>query len=402
MSQATEAKTTENTSVRPFEINFPDEELSELRRRIEATRWPEKELVDDQSQGVQLATMQNLADYWATDYDWRKCEAKLKALPNFITEIDGLDIHFIHARSKHEDALPLIVTHGWPGSVVEQLKIVEPLTDPTAYGGTEADAFHLVIPSMAGYGFSAKPTTPGWGPERMAGAWGVLMERLGYDRYVAQGGDWGAVITELMGLYEPEGLAAIHTNMPSAVPLDILQKAVTGAPKPDGLSAEEGRAYDRLVLFFTKGLAYAQEMAARPQTLYGLSDSPIALAAWMIDHDLLSYEMIARSFAGVDEGLTRDDVLDNVTLFWLTNTGVSASRLYAYAPNFFAPFGVKIPIAISAFPDELYPCPRSWAERAYPQLIHYNQLPKGGHFAAWEQPESMVSELRTAFKTLRN
>jgi pimeloyl-ACP methyl ester carboxylesterase len=321
--------------------------------------------------------------------------------PNFITEIDGLDFHFVHIRSKHENALPIIITHGWPGSVVEQLKIVGPLTDPTSYGGNAEDAFDVVIPSLAGYGFSAKPTEPGWTPERMARAWDVLMKRLGYENYVAQGGDWGAVITELMGLQAPDGLAAIHTNMPSAVPIDYLQAAASGAPRPGGLSDEEIRPYDRLVLFFTKGLAYAQEMALRPQTLYGLADSPIALAAWMIDHDLLSYEMIARSFDGVDEGLTPDDVLDNVTLFWLTNTGVSASRLYAYAPHFFAPFGVKIPVAVSAFPDELYQVPKGWAERAYPNLIHYNRLPKGGHFAAWEQPALLTQELRASFKSVR-
>jgi pimeloyl-ACP methyl ester carboxylesterase len=396
-----------DAGIRPFSYHATDEELADMRRRIEAVRWPDREVVDDQSQGVQLATIQALAQYWLNDYDWRRCEARINAFPNFITEIDGLDIHFIHVRSRHENALPMIVTHGWPGSVVEQLKIVGPLTDPTAHGGTEADAFHLVIPSMPGYGFSGKPTATGWDGPRIARAWDVLMKRLGYQRYVAQGGDWGALITELLGVMAPEGLAAIHTNMPSTVPGDILTKAIAGAAEPDGLSAEESQAYGRLLVFFAKGLGYALEMGARPQTLYGLADSPVALAAWMIDHDLKSYEMIARSFAGVDEGLTRDDVLDNVTLFWLTNTGVSASRLYwenkfLVGIRLFQPFGVKVPIAVSAFPDEIYPVPRSWAEQTYgANLIHYNQLPKGGHFAAWEQPGFVVDELRTAFRSIR-
>jgi pimeloyl-ACP methyl ester carboxylesterase len=345
--------------------------------------------------------MQQLAQYWGTQYDWRKCEAKLNALPNFITEIDGLDIHFIHVRSKHDDALPLIVTHGWPGSVLEQMKIVDPLTNPTAHGGSASDAFHLVIPSMPGYGFSGKPTAPGWGPEHIARAWVELMKRLGYKKFVAQGGDWGALITQLMGQQAAPELLAIHTNMPGAVPPDIQNAALAGAPAPPGLSADEARAYDRLVLFYTKGLAYALEMGNRPQTLYGIADSPIGLAAWMIDHDKSSYEMIARVFDGKTEGLTRDDVLDNITLFWLTNTGVSASRLYwenKFA--FFTPKNVSIPVAVSVFPDELYPCPRNWAEKAFPKLIHYNKLPKGGHFAAWEQPALLSSEVRTAFRSL--
>ena len=390
-----------DTRIRPFQSHFPDEDLADLRRRIVATRWPERETVADSSQGVQLATMRKLADYWATDYDWRKCEARLNALPNFVTEIDGLDIHFIHVRSKHEDALPIIVTHGWPGSVVEQLKIIEPLTDPTAHGGSAADAFHVVIPSMPGYAFSGKPTTTGWDPPRIARAWTTLMGRLGYDRFVAQGGDWGAAITEQMGVQAPPGLVAIHTNMPSAVPPEIWAALPSHTPPP-GLSADEQHAFERLDYFFTHGLAYAQEMGGRPQTLYGIADSPIGLAAWFLDHDLKSYELIARVFDGVEEGLTRDDVLDNITITWLTNSAISEARLYwENKLVFFQPMGVEIPIAVSAYPDELYPCPKSWAERVYPRLIHYNRLPKGGHFAAWEQPESFTQELRAGFRSIR-
>jgi pimeloyl-ACP methyl ester carboxylesterase len=392
----------EDNAIRPFHINIPEEELVDLRRRIAATRWPEQETVTDQSQGVQLATMQKLADYWTKDYDWRKVEARLNALPQFVTNIDGLDIHFIHVRSKHPDALPLIVTHGWPGSIIEQLKIIDPLTNPTAHGGSVSDAFHLVIPSMAGYGFSGKPTTTGWGPDRMARAWVVLMKRLGYTRFVAQGGDWGALITDLMGVHAAPELLGIHTNMPGAVPPDIDKAAFVGAPPPAGLSDDERHAYDQLAFFYTQDLAYAQEMGTRPQTLYGIADSPVGLAAWILDHDVLSYELIARAFDGKREGLTRDDVLDNITLFWLTNTAISAARLYW--ENKFSFFNVKnvsIPVAVSAFPDELYPAPRSWAERAYPNLIHYNKLDKGGHFAAWEQPELLSTELREAFRPLR-
>jgi pimeloyl-ACP methyl ester carboxylesterase len=358
--------------------------------------------VKDATQGVQLATTQALARYWASDYDWRKVEAKLKALPNFVTEIDGLDIHFIHVRSKHEEALPLIVTHGWPGSVIEQLKIIEPLTNPTAYGGSAADAFHLVIPSMPGYGFSGKPTATGWGPEHIARAWSVLMSRLGYTKYVAQGGDWGALITQLMGATAPPGLLGIHTNMPGAVPPEIDKAAFAGAPAPSGLSDDEKHAYDQLVFFYKQGLSYAQEMKFRPQTLYGISDSPIGLASWIIDHDASSYALIARVFNGESEGLSRDDILDNITLYWLTNTGISSARLYAENNlAFFAPKHVAIPVAVSVYPDELYAAPRSWAEQAYPKLIHYNRLPKGGHFAAWEQPEFFTQEMRESFKTLR-
>jgi pimeloyl-ACP methyl ester carboxylesterase len=405
------AKPPSATAIRPFaKIEFPEAELKALRTRIEATRWPEKETVKpvqrqetkDQSQGVQLATMQKLARYWATDYDWRKCEARLNALQHFITEIDGLDIHFIHVRSKHEDALPLIVTHGWPGSVIEQLKIVEPLTDPTAHGGKASDAFHLVIPSMPGFGFSGKPTTTGWGPDHIASAWIKLMKVLGYKRFVAQGGDWGALIVDLMAVEAPPELLGIHTNMPGAVPPEIDKAAFIGAPAPDGLSAEEKNAYDQLAFFYTLDLAYAQEMGTRPQTLYGIADSPVGLAAWILDHDARSLELIARVFDGKSEGLTRDDVLDNITLFWLTNTGVSTARLYW--ENKFSFFNVKnvaIPVAVSVFPDELYPAPRSWAEKAYPKLIHFNRLDRGGHFAAWEQPELFVEEVRTGFRSLR-
>jgi pimeloyl-ACP methyl ester carboxylesterase len=389
-------------TIRPFRVHFPDEALADLKRRVAATRWPERETVTDPSQGVQLATMQNLARYWTTDYDWRKVEARLNALPNFVTHIDGLDIHFIHVRSKHPNALPVIITHGWPGSITEQLKIVDPLTNPTAHGGSAADAFDVVIPSMPGYGFSGKPTTTGWGPDRIARAWAVLMKRLGYTRYVAQGGDWGALVTELMGVQAPPELLGIHINMPATVPAEIDKAAFAGAPPPSGLAADERHAYDRLVFFYTKGLAYAQEMGNRPQTLYGIEDSPIGLAAWMCDHDALSYELIARVFDGQREGLTRDDVLDNVTLYWLTKTAVSSARLYWENKNaFFAPKNIAIPVAVSVFPDELYPAPRSWAERAYSKLIYYNKLDKGGHFAAWEQPQLLVPDLRAGFKSLR-
>jgi pimeloyl-ACP methyl ester carboxylesterase len=391
----------EATAIRPFQVSTPDAELTELRRRITATRFPEKETVADFSQGVPLATTQKLARYWATEYDWRKVEARLNAVPNFITEIDGLDIHFIHVRSKHENALPVLISHGWPGSIVEQLKIIEPLTNPTAHGGTAADAFHVVIPSMPGYGFSGKPTETGWGAERIARAWIVLMKSLGYTSYVAQGGDWGSVVVDLMGVQAPRGLLGIHVNMPGVIPPAIDAAAFAGAPVPAGLSADEKHAYEQVAAFY-KDVYYALYMGTRPQTLTAFADSPVGLATFMIDHDARSLELIARSFNGVAEGLTRDDVLDNITLFWLTNTGVSAARLYWERKiGFFTPKGVKIPVAVSAFPDELFQAPKTWAEQAYPNLIHYNKLPKGGHFAAWEQPKFLSEELRAGFKSLR-
>jgi pimeloyl-ACP methyl ester carboxylesterase len=400
-STSAAAEATNGNTVRPFNVDVPEEELADLRNRISATRWPDRET--DASQGVQLETIQALASYWATDYDWRKFEEPFAALPHFITEIDGVDIHFIHVRSDHEDALPLVVTHGWPGSTIEQLKIIDPLTNPTEHGASASDAFHLVIPSLPGHGFSAKPTETGWDPIRIAKAWVVLMKRLGYTQFVAQGGDWGNAVSEQMALLEPPELLGIHTNMPATVPPEVSKALASGGSEPAGLSADEKTAYEVLAHFFATGVAYASEMANRPQTLYGIADSPVGLAAWMLDHDVRSYELIARAFAGQPGGLSRDDVLNNVTHYWLTNTGVSSGRLYWESKlAFFDVKGIEIPVGVSVFPDELYPAPQSWAEKAYPKLIHFNDsLDEGGHFAAWEQPQAFSEELRETFRSLR-
>jgi pimeloyl-ACP methyl ester carboxylesterase len=401
------APAAESGAIRPFRIGVPEEELANLRERVLMTRWPDRETVVDPSQGVQLKTVRQLAEYWQRDYDWRKVEARLKAVPQYVTEIDGLDIHFIHVRSRHDNALPMIVTHGWPGSIIEQMKIIDPLTNPTAHGASASDAFHLVIPSLPGHGFSAKPTAPGWTPVSIARAWATLMQRLGYTRYVAQGGDWGNAVSEVMALQQPAGLVGIHTNMAATVPADVSKALSEGGRPPAGLSTDEKHAWDQLDDFYKHGLAYAQEMSNRPQTLYGIADSPVGLAAWMLDHDIRSYGMISRVFDGRTEGLTRDDVLDNVTLYWLTNTAISSARLYwdtaqaSTGGGFFDVRGVTIPVAVSAFPDEIYAAPRSWAERAYPNLIYYNKLEKGGHFAAWEQPKLFSGEMRAAFRPLR-
>ena len=407
-SSTSHAQTMTTSSIRPFTVpTVPQSRLDDLRRRVAATVWPEAETVPDSTQGVQLATMQKLARHWAKEHDWRKCEAKLKALPHFATEIDGLEIHFIHVRAKQANALPVIVTHGWPGSIIEQLKIIEPLTNPTAHGAAASDAFDVVIPSLPGYGYSGKPTKPGWNPVTIATAWTQLMKRLGYQRFVAQGGDWGNAVSEVMALQAPPELLGIHTNMAATVPPEISKALAQGAPAPAGLSAEERRAWDQLDFFYKKGLGYANEMALRPQTLYGIADSPVGLAAWILDHDAASYELIARVFDGQAEGLTRDDILDNITLYWLTNTAISSARLYwdtrANLPpgGFFDIRGVKLPVGVSAFPDEIYQAPKSWAERAYPKLLHYSRPEKGGHFAAWEQPAAFVADLRATFRTLR-
>lgn len=392
----------DSEAIRPFHVNIPESELTELRQRIKGTRWPTRELVTDSTQGVQLATMQKLARYWSTDYDWRRCERQLNSLPQFVNKIDGVDIHFIHVRSKQPNALPLIITHGWPGSIIEELKLIDPLTNPTAHGGNASDAFDVVIPSLPGHGFSGKPTDLGWDPVRISRTWITLMQRLGYSQFVASGGDWGDPVTEQMALLAPSQVLGIHLNMPSAVPPDIF-KALQGGPVPDGLAPDEKHAFDQLDFFFKNGLGYAQEMNHRPQTLYALEDSPVGLAAWMLDHDIRSYELIARVFDGKTEGLTRDDILDNITLYWLTGTAVSSARLYwENKLAFFAPQGVTIPVAVSAFPDELYQAPRSWVARAFPRLINYNKLSKGGHFAAWEQPKLFSEELRASFRSLRS
>jgi pimeloyl-ACP methyl ester carboxylesterase len=388
--------------IRDFHIDVPQEALDDLRRRITAMRWPERETVSDESQGVRLETMRELGRHWATEYDWRSVESRLQALPQFITEIDGVDIHFIHVRSKHDGALPVIVTHGWPGSIIEQLKIIGPLTDPTSHGTSAEDAFHVVIPSLPGHGFSGKPATTGWDPIKIAHAWVELMRRLGYTRYVAQGGDWGNAVTEQMALREPPGLVGIHTNMPATIPDEIQAALQAGEPAPADLSGEERNAWDQLDFFYKHGLAYAQEMGNRPQTLFALEDSPVGLAAWMLDHDARSLSLIARVFDGESEGLTKDDVLDNATLYWLTRTGVSSARLYWESKlAFFAPKGVALPTGVSVFPDEIYAAPRSWTEKAYPNLIHFNRLPKGGHFAAWEQPQLFSDEVRATFRSVR-
>jgi len=402
----TQATTEVGADIRPFKVTFPNEDLMDLRKRVKATRWPDKETVNDDTQGVRLATMQKLAQYWANEHDWTKCEAQLNSFPNYITEIDGLDIHFIHVRSKHENALPIIITHGWPGSVIEQLKVIEPLTNPTAHGGTAADAFHVVVPSLPGYGFSGKPTAPGWHPVRIASAWTTLMKRLGYTKFVAQGGDWGNAVSEVMALQQPPELLAIHTNMPATVPADINKALFAGQAPPATLTPEERNAWDQLDFFYKKGLGYANEMGLRPQTLYGIVDSPVGLAAWILDHDAASYALIARVFDGQKEGLTRDDILDNITMYWLTNTAISSGRLYwdtrqVAKGSFFDVRGLKIPVAVSVFPDEIYAAPKSWTEKAYVRLVHYNKLPKGCHFAAWEQPGYFVTEVRESFKTFR-
>ena len=397
---------TSSPDIRPFHVTFPDADLADLRKRVKATKWPEVEQVSDEAQGVQLATMQKLARYWGTDYDWKKAEAKINTVPHFITNIDGLDIHFIHVKSKEKNAMPLIITHGWPGSFIEQMKVIAPLTNPTAFGGKAEDAFDVVIPSLPGYGFSGKPTATGWHPVRIATAWTTLMRKLGYKKFVAQGGDWGNAISEVMALQAPPELLGISTNMAATVPPEISKEISAGTKPPPTLSADERNAWDQLAVFYLTGLGYAQEMSLKPQTLYAIADSPVGLAAWILDHDVRSYRLIRRVFDGQTEGLTRDDILDNITMYWLTNTAISSARLYwntaqVSSAGFFDPRNVQIPVAVTVFPDEIYAAPKSWAEKAYPKLIYYSKLPKGGHFAAWEQPESFSHEMREAFRSLR-
>ena len=407
MPQTTQQTGDGRDAIRPFHVKFSADDVADLRRRVKATRWPEPETVKDASQGVQFNTMRKLANYWATDYDWSKCEARLKALPHFVTNIDGLDIHYVHVRSRHPNALPIIVTHGWPGSVIEQLKIIGPLTDPTAYGGSASDAFDVVIPSLPGYGFSAKTTAPGWDVPHIAQAWITLMKRLGYSRFVAQGGDWGNAVSEVMGLIAPPELLGISTNMAATVPPEIASAMAAGGPPPASLTPDELYAWKQLDFFYKKGLGYANEMTLRPQSLYAIADSPVGLAAWILDHDSQSYDLIARVFDGAKEGLTRDDILDNVTFYWLTNTAVSSARLYweaAQKPSkggFFDVRGVKVPVSVTVFPHEIYAAPETWARRAYSNLVYYKRHDRGTHFAAWEQPALLVTDLRESFRSLR-
>jgi len=394
----------EDNTIRPFHINVPQEQLVDLRRRVAGTRWPDQETVSDQSQGVQLARLQELVRYWGADYDWRKIEAKLNSLPQFVTEIDGLDIHFIHVRSRHPKALPLVITHGWPGSVLELVKAIGPLTDPTAHGGRGEDAFHLVVPSMPGYGFSERPQGTGWGPDRMARAWDLLLKRLGYTRYVSQGGDWGSVVADVMGRQAPAGLLGIHVNMPATVPTELVKAINNGEPTPAGLSAKERAAFESLSTFFTKNAGYGVMMVTRPQTVgYGLSDSPVGLLAWMYD----KYAQWTYSGGEPERSLTKDEMLDNTTLYWLTNSAISSARLYwennnnNFSADAQRTAEISVPVGVTVFPGEIYQAPRSWTERAYPKLIYFNEVDKGGHFAAWEEPELFASEIRAAFRSLR-
>lgn len=398
-AEAKGAAATGATAIRPFRVNVPKRDLTELRRRVLATRWPAKETVTDQSQGVQLAKLQALVHYWGTGYDWRKVEAKLNSLPQFITEIDGLDIQFAHIRSRHANALPLIMTHGWPGSILELLKVIGPLTDPTAFGGRAEDAFHLVLPSMPGYGFSGKPTGTGWNPDRIGRAWDVLMKRLGYQQYVSQGGDWGSVISDKMARQAPPGLLGIHVNMPATVPPEIAKILTDGGQAPAGLSADEKAAFDSLNTFYTLNTGYSSMMVTRPQTVgYGLTDSPAGLAAWMYD----KFTQWTDSGGVPERVLTQDEMLDDISLYWLTNSAISSAQLYwENNANNFNAVDISIPAAITVFPGEIYRAPKSWAERSYHKLVYFNKVAKGGHFAAWEQPAIFSAELRAAFKSLR-